>query len=102
MNEESANRKVIKVQDPSLMERGWAIRHEVFVVEQEVDERLEYEHEEESTHFLAWYGDEPVGTARWRSTEKGVKLERFAVNREARNMGIGALLIEAVWNDLPK
>lgn len=92
---------MIKAEDPASMEEVWRIRREVFVVEQQVDESLEYDHEEESIHFLAWMDDIPVGTARWRTTEKGIKLERFAVRAEARNQGIGSLLVETVWKDLP-
>ncbi len=57
----------------------------VFVVEQEVDAAEEYdEFDDSSVHFLTKMDGSPVGTARWRFTANGVKLERFAVRKEAR------------------
>ncbi len=84
------------------MEHVWAIRKEVFVNEQNVDESLEFDHEEESTHFLCFVDGKPVGTARWRDSGKGIKLERFAVKKEFRKRGIGAVLVEAVLKDIPE
>ena len=77
------------------------IRHLVFVVEQACPPELEYEFEEESKHFLALFNDQPAGTARWRQTEKGYKLERFAVLKEMRGNNIGAAVLKAVLNDVP-
>jgi predicted GNAT family N-acyltransferase len=70
------------------------IRLDVFVVEQHVDEEEEYdEYEPDCPHFLAIYEGEPAGTARWRRTEKGFKLERFAVLKKFREKGVGASLV---------
>jgi len=79
---------------------AWAIRHEVFVIGQNCPEELEWEHEEESIHYLALLNGEPLGTARWRETEKGIKLERFAVLASARNKGIGSALVQALTQEL--
>ncbi len=79
------------------------IRETVFVKEQEVNPSDEYdEFEESSTHFLAKIGDQSVGTARWRLTKNGVKLERFAVLKEMRGRGIGQALVETVLDDIAK
>lgn len=94
--------QVIKVKNPDLMPLVWAIRKEVFVNEQGVDESLEYEFEEESHHFLAFLNNKPVGCARWRQTEKGIKLERFAVLNDYRGQRVGEQLLSAIWNDLPE
>lgn len=73
------------------------IRFEVFVEEQKVDEREEYdEYEEMSQHFVALADGFPVGTARWRRTAKGYKLERFAVLKSHRKSGIGSAVLQAV------
>ncbi len=93
---------VRKIFDSSLMELAWQIRKKVFVEEQRVDEAMEWEHEEESTHFLAYSGGQAIGTARWRDSGKGIKLERFAVLSDFRNKGVGAALLEAVLADVPK
>ncbi len=93
---------VIKISEPSQMELAWKIRKKVFVEEQQVDESMEWENEEESTHFLAYIDEQAVGTARWRDSGKGIKLERFAVLADFRNHGVGGALVEAVLNDVPK
>ena len=78
-----------------------AIRHEVFVIEQNCPPELEWEHEEESVHFLATVDGEPAGACRWRKTENGYKLERFAVLKNFRGYGLGQEMVKAVLADLP-
>ncbi|RVT98100.1 GNAT family N-acetyltransferase [Mucilaginibacter limnophilus] len=92
---------VNKVNDPQTLETVFAIRREVFVVEQNCPPELEWEYEDESTHFLAIVNGEPAGVSRWRKTDKGYKLERFAVLKQYRGLGVGKALIKAVLNDLP-
>ena len=77
------------------------IRKKVFVVEQNVRPEEEFdEYENESTHYLAFYGARQVGTARWRFTEDGIKLERFAVLEKYRNLAIGSALLNKVLEDV--
>jgi predicted GNAT family N-acyltransferase len=92
---------VKNILDKNILEEAFKIRRKVFVEEQEVDEREEYEFEEESHHFIAEHNGTPVGTARWRKTPNGVKLERFAVLKEFRSSGVGSALVQAVVNDIP-
>jgi predicted GNAT family N-acyltransferase len=92
---------VEKISDKKSFEEACKIRHLVFVIEQGVmpeDESDEFE--ETSTHFLAKLDGKPVGTARWRFTKNGVKMERFAVLKEARRKGVGQALVTAVLADL--
>jgi predicted GNAT family N-acyltransferase len=92
---------VIKITQDEQLKSAFNVREKVFVVEQEVDPAEEYdEFEATSTHFLAWLHDQPVGTARWRFTSNGVKLERFAVLKEARGNGVGQALVAAVLADI--
>ncbi len=90
-----------KVTDQDDLQTVFAIRRTVFVEEQNCPPELEWEFEDESTHFLASYEGIPGGAARWRQTEKGFKLERFAVLKEFRGRGIGQTLVKAVLEDLP-
>jgi len=83
------------------LEEVFAIRRTVFVIEQNCPPELEWEFEDESVHFLALCNDEPAGACRWRRTEKGYKLERFAVLKEFRGKRVGEALITAVLADLP-
>ena len=93
--------QIVKVQTAAALAQVHAIRRVVFVEEQCCPPELEWEHEEESVHFLALYKGSPAGAARWRATDKGYKLERFAVLREYRGWGIAGALVAAVLNDLP-
>ncbi len=94
--------QVRKVNDPIDLEKVFAIRREVFVGEQNCPPELEWEYEDESTHFLATVDGEPAGASRWRKTDKGYKLERFAVLQKFRGFGVGQELVKAVLSDLPK
>jgi predicted GNAT family N-acyltransferase len=93
--------KVNKVYAHDDLEKVFAIRREVFVGEQNCPPELEWEHEEESNHFLATVDGVPAGASRWRKTDKGYKLERFAVLQKFRNNGVGQALVKAVLNDIP-
>jgi predicted GNAT family N-acyltransferase len=94
--------QVIKISDQKDLETAWAIRKVVFVIGQNCAEEIEWEYEDESTHFLALYDGVPAGTARWRQTDKGYKLERFAVLEEFRNKGVASALLKTVIADLPE
>lgn len=92
---------VMKVSNQPTLEKVFAIRREVFVGEQNCPPELEWEHEDESTHFLATVDGEPAGACRWRKTENGYKLERFAVLKKFRGYGVGQELVRTVLADLP-
>ncbi len=91
-------RKVDQTED---LDKVFAIRRKVFVDEQKCPPELEWEFEDESVHFLATFAGIPAGASRWRKTDKGYKLERFAVLDEFRGKGIGQGLVQAVLEDLP-
>jgi len=92
--------EIQKISDDAELQQAWAIRREVFVIEQNCLEDIEWEFEEESIHYLATIANEPVGTARIRETEKGFKLERFAVLDKARNRGVGSALVQTLLDEL--
>lgn len=93
---------IIKIATQQDLEKAFAIRKTVFVEEQNCPPELEWENEEVSIHFLAQYNHHDAGACRWRKTEKGYKLERFAVLNEYRGKGIAQQMIKTVLNDLPK
>jgi len=82
------------------MKQAHTIRHEVFVIGQNCPEEIEWEFEEESTHFLVFKKNKAVATARHRKTEKGYKLERFAVLNSERGKGYGHQVLKAILKDL--
>ena len=92
--------KKFRFEDESLMKKAHEIRHEVFVIGQNCPENMEWEFEEESTHFLIFKKNKAVATARYRKTEKGYKLERFAVLNTERGKGFGHIVLKAILNDL--
>lgn len=94
--------KVDKIITKEEQDAAFEIRKQVFVIEQNVDEEEEYdEYEESSVHFLVKADGIPAGTARWRFTDKGIKLERFAILAAYRSKGLGSAIVQAVLNDLP-
>jgi len=95
------NIEVRKINNDQDLQQAFAIRHIVFVEEQHCPPHLERENEEVSTHFLASLDHVPAGACRWRKTEAGFKLERFAVLQEFRGQGVGQALVAAVLADLP-
>ena len=93
--------KVIKVKETSQRDLAFQIRREVFVDEQKVPEEEEIdEFEDICSHFLAYVDSNPAGAARWRITENGIKLERFAVKKRYRGSGVGSALVSAVLKDI--
>jgi predicted GNAT family N-acyltransferase len=91
----------ITYEEKNIAELIHEIRRKVFVVEGKVDPLYEFDtYETESSHYLAYCKNKAVGTARWRMTGNGIKLERFSVLKEYRNNGIGMALIKRVLADV--
>jgi predicted GNAT family N-acyltransferase len=90
-----------KVSEQADLEKAFAVRNQVFVIGQNVPIELEIENNDVSNHFLATVDGQPAGAARWRRTENGFKLERFAVLHEYRGLGVAQAMVRAVLNDLP-
>ena len=92
---------VLPIFSPADLDLAFAIRRQVFVDEQKVSADEEYdEFETSSLHFLARFDTVPCGTARWRRTSNGVKLERFAVLKDYRNRGVANAMVQAVLNNV--
>lgn len=92
-----------RIIEPQELQTARAIRHKVFVEGQGVPAEKEHDQHDltDARHYLARAADgTPCGAARWRLTEKGVKLERFAVLAEFRNQQVGAALLQAVLRDV--
>jgi predicted GNAT family N-acyltransferase len=92
---------VTLIEANSAAERDLAfrVRRRVFVGEQGIAERLEFDAEDATTatHLLALLDEEAVGTLRVRLIEGGrtAKIERVAVLASARRAGIGLRLVQA-------
>lgn len=92
--------KTFTPEDSALYRLALEIRQRVFVDEQHVPPVLEVENEESSTFYLLFQDGLPVATGRWRETENGIKLERFAVLPDYRNQHLGSVLLKKVLEDL--
>ncbi|MBF9237882.1 GNAT family N-acetyltransferase [Hymenobacter sp. BT683] len=92
-----------RVTDLRDLDAAFTIREQVFQEEQGVPAAKEHDAHDrtDARHYLARAADgTPAGAARWRETENGVKLERFAVLANFRNQEIGAALLHAVLADV--
>lgn len=91
-----------KFEDKRRINQAFDIRKKVFVIEQKCPPDIEYEYEDTSTHFLLTLNNNPICTARYRETENGMKLERFAVLKMHRGKGYGHQILKFMLNDLKK
>ncbi|MFD5624205.1 GNAT family N-acetyltransferase [Streptomyces yangpuensis] len=89
------------------LEACFAVRREVFVIEQSVPESIEYDtYDADAVHFLAvGAAGAPLGTGRLLHGPEALgrtgapavgSLGRLAVARSARGLGVGRLLVRAV------
>jgi len=91
--------KVIKTDDD--YQSCLFIRKQVFIIGQNIPVEIELDDDKiDATYFLANLSGNPVGTARYRKTDFGIKLERFAVLENARNFGVGKALVLFIINYL--
>ena len=93
--------RVKKVENEEELGQAFQIREEVFIDEQECPRGEEFDgFDDESVHFIAYINGEPAGTSRYRSTDKGVKLERFAVLKKFRGRGVGKRLVQTALGQI--
>ncbi len=95
--------EIKEISDSKSLNEAFEIRKEVFVKEQNVDPAEEYDaFEESSTHFLLLYDKVAVATGRFRSTEKGWKVERMAVLKDFRQNAFGGLILQSLLAAIPR
>ena len=70
------------------------IRNKVFIEEQNINKKLEYDDKKvNAIYIVAKINLITIGTARYRPTDFGMKLERFAVLKEYRMFGVGSAMV---------
>ena len=78
-----------------------SIRKIVFIKELNIPEHMEIDDNEDlATYVLAKVEGKNVGTARWRETNSGNKLERFAVLNKYRSYGVGTAMTKFILKQL--
>ena len=80
---------------------AYKIRQLVFIEEQKVPSELEWDEMDKiATHFILYFNDIPIGTARTFVKDGIWYIGRMAVLKEYRNQGYGKLIMEYVLNYL--
>ncbi|MFH6998634.1 GNAT family N-acetyltransferase [Flavobacterium sp. FlaQc-57] len=92
--------KVDQITEERLIEIAFAIRRQVFVVEQNVSQERESMDDTEAVHYLATVNGLPAGAARYRKMENGAKIERIAVLNTYRGKRIGEAILLKILEDL--
>ena len=84
-----------------LFERALHIRQVVFCDEQKVSPEEEFDNlDDKCDQYLLKYDDKYVVTARKREVEEGIKLERFAVLKEYRKLGLASKILAFILEEI--
>lgn len=82
------------------------VRKSVFQAEQGIDSTKDFDGKDETAeHVIVYIDTQPIGTARVRYLDYGkkvAKIERVAVLKEYRKLGIGKLIMEYLHDYLEK
>ncbi len=90
-----------EITDPEEMKVCFALRHAVFVGEQNVEPTLELDGlDAECRHFALKDNDTIIATCRVRRLGSAAKIERMVVAKDSRRQGIGLELMKYVLHDL--
>ncbi len=95
--------KIAKINGRDDIRDCLAIRHQVFVLEQNVAFDLEVDGlDAQAIHFLLYFDHHPVGTARVRLVKDNqeAKIERVAILLGYRGQGLGKQLMQFILDDL--
>lgn len=77
------------------------LRTRVFIEEQKIDKRIEIDENEDRAYYVVVYSEgKPVSTGRYRETEKGIKMERFATLPEYRGKGMGRIVVNEILKEI--
>ncbi|PKG25573.1 GNAT family N-acetyltransferase [Niallia nealsonii] len=89
--------KVTIVKTEKELEDAFAIRRTVFVDEQQVPLEEEMDQfEKDSTHFVLYNNQKPVGAGRYRLVDNYGKVERICILKENRKDGAGKILMNSI------
>lgn len=90
-----------KVSSPQELQHCFMIRIHVFVIGQGVPKHQEMDGQDKnSSHYLVFINEKPVGVARVRFIEDFAKIERVAILNEYQGKHLGKELMNYILNDL--
>lgn len=88
-----------KIETPHEQNEAFCIRKKVFVEEQGVPLKDEFDcYEAEAEHVIIYCNHTPAGTGRWRLCEGVAKIERICILPNYRHYGLGRTIINALEN----
>lgn len=91
---ESRINKITQALSPADIDLVFAIRTEVFVVEQKCLPKEEFDElDAVAIHYLYWVDGQPVATGRYRKKDKGIKIERIATLASYRGKGYASEIV---------
>ena len=91
---ESKTNNITQALSPAEIDLVFAIRTEVFVVEQKCLPKEEFDDlDAVAIHYLYWVEGKPVATGRYRKTDKGIKIERIATLAAHRGQGYASEMV---------
>jgi predicted GNAT family N-acyltransferase len=84
-----------------LFQKSLDLRQNIFVEELKFDKFLEFDGlDENAMHYLLFFDDIAVGIARWIDDDDKLRIDRFGIQREFRNRGLGLLLIKYIKREV--
>jgi predicted GNAT family N-acyltransferase len=88
---------ILEVRSAQDFARALFVRRQVFVLEQKIPLRSEFEHADcAALHVLALQGGQPVGTGRLLLCAERARIGRLAVLAAARRHGVGSALLSSL------
>ena len=88
---------VTKVLTEQQLKDAFFVRKKVFIEEQHVPIELEKdEYDNESTHFVLYDNEKPIGTGRFRLMNDSGKIERVCILPSYRGLGAGNHIMKAI------
>ena len=91
------DKSIIQVNTILELAEAFAIRKKVFVEEQGIDEKLDFDiHDHLASHILVYYGEKPVATGRLLMEDDRGHISRIAVLKDFRGQGLGRIVVESL------
>ncbi len=87
--------RVKQVKTLEELTQAFTIRKAVFVKEQGISEKLDFDtYDPQAFHILVYAGEDPIATGRLHMENKQGHISRIAVLKEFRGKGLGRLVVE--------